>query len=64
MQTHSLKINGMSGEHCVLGIKNIVGKIVSAAISPIEVGRADTRLDNSKTSKAPVVSAVEKWDIK
>ncbi|MBN8676217.1 MAG: heavy-metal-associated domain-containing protein [Chitinophagales bacterium] len=64
MQTHSLKINGMGGEHCVMLIKNIVSKIEGASISHIEVGRADIEVDESRASKANVVAAIEKMGYK
>lgn len=54
----------MHGDHCVMVIKNIVGKIEGAAIKHIEVGRADIETDETKTSKTAVVAAIEKMGYK
>lgn len=54
----------MGGEHCVMVIKRIVGNIEGASISHIEVGKADIEVDESKTSRAIVVAAIEKMGYK
>ncbi len=64
MEKHSLKINGMGGQHCVMVIQRIVSGIEGAGIDHIEVGKADIRLDEAKTSKAAVVAAIEKMGYK
>lgn len=64
MEKHTLKINGMGGEHCVMVIKNIIGKTDGATASHVEVGKADIEIDESKTSKEEIVKAIEKMGYK
>lgn len=54
----------MAGEHCVMAIKNIVGKIKGASVHHIKVGKADIAVDETKTSRPLVIAAIEKMGYK
>lgn len=60
MKTHTLNIKGMGGNHCVMVIKNIIARHEGASAESIEVGKAVISIDEAVTSKASVVSEIEK----
>jgi copper chaperone CopZ len=64
MKTHTLAIKGMGSNHCVMVVKNIIGRHNGADIESIEIGSATIRLDETQTSKEAVVEAIEKMGYK
>lgn len=64
MEKHSLKINGMGSQHCVMVLKNIITKQEGAILDSIEIGKAGITIDETKTSKKEVVAAIEKMGYK
>jgi copper chaperone CopZ len=64
MEKHSLTIKGMGSQHCVMVVKNIIAKQEGATLDSIEIGKADISIDETKTSRQQVVSAIEKMGYK
>lgn len=64
METHSLKINGMGSQHCLMLVKNIITKQEGATLNAIDIGKADITIDEKRTSKTAVVASIEKMGYK
>jgi copper chaperone len=55
----TLKIEGMSCQHCVMRVKKAIGLLPGVTGSEVDVGRADVTYDESKTGKDDLKKAVE-----
>ena len=55
----SLKIDGMSCQHCVAGVKKAVDGVEGVSSSDITVGAAKVIYDEVKTSRDSIVDAVK-----
>jgi copper chaperone CopZ len=64
MEKHSLTIKGMGSQHCVMVVKNIIAKQEGALLDDIEIGKANITIDETKTSRQEVVTAIEKMGYK
>ncbi len=54
----------MGSQHCVGVVKNIIQKQEGVSLDSIEIGKADITIDETKTSKKELVSAIEKMGYK
>ena len=54
----TLKIEGMSCQHCVMNVKKAVDGIDGVSSSNVAVGSATVVFDDSKTNKDAIVRAV------
>jgi copper chaperone CopZ len=59
MSDITLKIDGMSCQHCVMGVKEAIDKIEGVSSSNVSVGNARIVFDESKTTKVDFVKAVQ-----
>ncbi len=55
----TLKIEGMSCQHCVKGVKKAIDGIDGASSSDVSVGTARVVYDESKTSRGAIEQAVQ-----
>ena len=55
----SLKIDGMSCQHCVASVKKAVDGVEGVSSSDITVGAAQVVFDEDKTSRDSIVDAVK-----
>ena len=60
MKTHTLQIQGMGSDHCILVVSNIVKGLDGTRLDSIEVGRATITLDENKISTQSLKAAIEK----
>jgi copper ion binding protein len=55
----TLKIEGMSCQHCVMNVKKAVDSIEGVKSSDVSVGSAKVEYDDSKTNKEIIARAVQ-----
>ncbi len=55
----SLKIDGMTCQHCVASVKKAVDGVEGVSSSDIAIGAAKVVYDEKKTSRDSIVSAVK-----
>ena len=60
MAEATLKIEGMSCQHCVARVKKAIEALNGIQISDVAVGRAQVGFDESKITKEEIAAAVEK----
>jgi copper ion binding protein len=60
MQKTSLKIEGMSCQHCVMRVKKAVDELPGVSHAEVGVGTAEITYDESKIKQKDVEQAVEK----
>ncbi len=58
MSEVTLKIDGMSCQHCVMSVKKAIDGVEGVSTSDVEVGTATVAFDESKTSSDAISSAV------
>jgi copper chaperone len=56
----TLKIEGMSCQHCVMWVKKAVDEVAGVSQSDVKVGAATITYDEGKVKKEEVEKAVEK----
>ena len=56
----TLKIEGMSCQHCVMRVKKAVDGLHGIGQSDVSIGTARVKFDEAKVSRAEIESAVEK----
>ncbi len=56
----TLKIEGMSCQHCVMRVKKAIDAVVGITKSDVAVGNAAIQFDESKAKKEDIIAAVEK----
>lgn len=60
MAEATLKIEGMSCQHCVARVKKAIEALNGIQISEVAVGSAKVGFDESKITKEEIAAAVEK----
>ena len=55
----TLKINGMTCQHCVMRVKKAVGLLPGVTESQVEIGKATITYDESRLRNEDVKKAVE-----
>lgn len=56
----TLKIEGMSCQHCVMRVKKAVDAVAGVTKSDVAVGSATIQFDESKAKKEDIKAAIEK----
>ncbi len=59
MSEVTLKIQGMSCQHCVMNVKKAVDRIEGVNSSAVSIGSAKIEYDESKTNKEAIAQAVQ-----
>jgi copper chaperone len=60
MATLTLKIEGMSCQHCVMSVKKAIDSVSGVTASDVIVGSARVEYDDSITNKDEIAGAVNK----
>lgn len=60
MAETTIKIEGMSCQHCVMSVKKAIGGLKGIDQADISVGSAAVKYDESKVKKEEIEAAVEK----
>lgn len=60
MAETTIKIEGMSCQHCVMSVKKAIGGLKGIDRADISVGSAAVKYDESKVKKEEIEAAVEK----
>ena len=60
MAEASLKIEGMSCQHCVMRVKTAVDQLAGVSKADVQVGAATITYDESKVKEKDLQDAVEK----
>jgi copper chaperone len=55
----TIKIDGMSCQHCVAAVKKAVDAVEGVSSSNIEVGNATVSFDESKTNSGAISGAIQ-----
>lgn len=58
--TATIKIEGMSCQHCVMRVKKAIDAVLGVTSSDVIVGSATVQFDESKTKKEDIIEAIEK----
>jgi len=58
--TSTLKIDGMSCQHCVMRVRKAVDELPGVSQSEVNIGSARVTYDGSKIKKADLERAIEK----
>ncbi len=58
MKTITVKIEGMSCQHCVMRVKKTLDGLTGVTKSDVEVGRAVVSFDETRLSEAKITEAV------
>ena len=59
MKSVTLKIDGMSCEHCVRAVRQALEELPLVDIQLVEIGRASVRYNNDSTSVERILAAIE-----
>jgi copper ion binding protein len=54
----TLKINGMTCQHCVMNVKRAIDNIEGVSSSEVSIGSAKVVYDESKTNKDTIEKAI------
>lgn len=60
MAETTIKIEGMSCQHCVMRVKKAIDALAGISSASVEVGSATVIYDESKIKKEDIESAIEK----
>jgi len=60
MAETTIKIEGMSCQHCVMAVKKALGGIPAILQSDVQIGSAIVKYDESKIKKEDIESKIEK----
>ena len=60
MAETTIKIEGMSCQHCVMAVKKALGGIPAILKSDVQIGSAMVKYDESKIKKEDIESKIEK----
>jgi len=55
----TLKIDGMSCQHCVMRVKKALDALPGVVISAVAIGSASVSFDESKVSKEDIAASIE-----
>ncbi|MCX5812670.1 MAG: cation transporter [Proteobacteria bacterium] len=64
MSDITINIEGMSCQHCVMGVKKAIGALKGIEQSDVSVGNAVVKYDESKVKKEEIETAIEKAGFK
>ncbi|MGO9613777.1 MAG: heavy-metal-associated domain-containing protein [Dissulfurispiraceae bacterium] len=56
----TVKIEGMSCQHCVMRIKKAVDALAGVSKSEVKIGSATVSFDESKIKQAEITASIEK----
>ncbi|HEX2965131.1 MAG TPA: heavy-metal-associated domain-containing protein [Syntrophorhabdaceae bacterium] len=59
MAETSVKIEGMSCQHCVMAVKKALGGVPAVIQSDVQIGSASVKYDESKISESDIQNAIE-----
>lgn len=59
MSEITLKIDGMSCQHCVMGVKKALDRVSGVSASDIEIGSAKITYDEGSANREAIVSAIQ-----
>lgn len=60
MAETTLKIDGMSCQHCVMRVKKAIDAVAGVTKSDVAVGSATIQFDESKAKKENIIATIEK----
>ena len=60
MSEITLKIEGMTCQHCVMAVKKAVETVIGVSTSDVEVGSAKVTYDENSAGKESIVNAITK----
>lgn len=60
MAETTLKIDGMSCQHCVMRVKRAIDNLSGVLHSDVQIGVATVAFDESRLKKEDIIAAVEK----
>jgi copper chaperone CopZ len=60
MFTHELKIDGMTCQHCVMSLKEALGRIERLNVKNVEIGSATVEYEAGKVTEEQLETAVNK----
>jgi len=55
----ALKIDGMTCQHCVMGVKKAVDNVSGVSSSDVEVGLAKVTYDENSADKEAITAAIQ-----
>ncbi|MBI5740582.1 MAG: heavy-metal-associated domain-containing protein [Nitrospirae bacterium] len=56
----TLKIEGMSCQHCVMSVRKAVGGVAGVLSSDVTVGSAKVAFDETRTNRDDIAKAIQK----
>lgn len=59
MESVTLKIDGMSCDHCVRAVRQALEELPQVDIQSVGIGRASLRFDNDSTSVERILAAIQ-----
>ena len=59
MRSVTLKIDGMSCDHCVRAVRQALEELPQVGIQSVGIGRASLRFDNDSTSVERILAAIQ-----
>lgn len=60
MKKETLKIEGMSCEHCVMAVKKELSKLENVKVNDIQIGRANVEFDETTVNAKILADAIER----
>ncbi len=60
MAEATVKIEGMSCQHCVMAVKKALGVVPGVVASDVQIGSATVQYDDAKTQQKDIEAAIEK----
>lgn len=57
-QTHTLKIDGMSCDHCVSAVRNALEALEDVTVDEVDIGTAEVAFDPSDISREQIGEAI------
>ena len=64
MKIQEFKIEGMSCNHCVMAVRKELVHLDNVKVSDIQIGSAKVEYDESKTTTADIVRAIQEAGFK
>ena len=58
-QTETLRIEGMSCQHCVRAVRSALEGVPGVTIEDVQVGTARVRIDDGEADRSRLVKAIE-----
>ena len=59
MKAVTLKIDGMSCDHCVRAVRQVLEELPQVDIQSVEIGRASLHFDNDSTDVERILAAIQ-----